>query len=68
MAKTTLILTIAAKKTPSAAVRQLIGEEIKKMATRQQAREHITTAGTMFGEMDMRFWLEQGEAEMAALR
>jgi tetratricopeptide (TPR) repeat protein len=29
-----------------------------------QAKGHLTTARTMFGEMDMRFWLEEGEAEM----
>jgi hypothetical protein len=31
---------------------------------REQAREHLTTAMTMYREMDMRFWLEQAEAEM----
>jgi len=45
-----------------------LGRLYRRAGTRQQAREHITTAGTMFGEMDMRFWLEQAEAEMAALR
>jgi tetratricopeptide (TPR) repeat protein len=33
----------------------------------QQAREHIATAATMFGEMDMRFWREQAEAESKEL-
>ena len=28
-----------------------------------QAREHLTTAGTMFGEMDMLYWREQAEME-----
>jgi tetratricopeptide (TPR) repeat protein len=31
---------------------------------REQAREHLTTATTMYREMDMRFWLEQAEMEM----
>ena len=34
---------------------------------REQAREHLTTATTMYREMDMRFWLEQAEVAMAAL-
>jgi len=29
---------------------------------REQAREHLTTATTMYREMDMRLWLEQAEA------
>ncbi len=28
----------------------------------EQAREHLTTATTMYREMDMRFWLEQADA------
>ena len=35
---------------------------------REQAREHLTTATTMYREMDMRFWLEQAEAETMELR
>jgi Flp pilus assembly protein TadD len=32
---------------------------------REKAREPLTTGTTMFGEMDMRFWLEeQAEAEL----
>jgi hypothetical protein len=34
---------------------------------REQAQEHLTTATTMYWEMDMRFWLEQAEAEIKAL-
>ena len=30
----------------------------------EQARGHLATATTMYREMDMRFWLEQAEAEM----
>ncbi len=32
-----------------------------------RALEHLTTATTMYRKMDMRFWLEQAEAEMRAL-
>ena len=34
---------------------------------REQAQEHLTTATTMYREMDMRFWLEQAEAETKGL-
>jgi class 3 adenylate cyclase/tetratricopeptide (TPR) repeat protein len=30
----------------------------------EQAHEHLTTATTMYREMDMRFWVEKAEAEM----
>ena len=33
----------------------------------EQAQEHLTTATTMYREMDMRFWLEQAVAEMREL-
>ena len=41
--------------------RRLFGE-------RQEAAEHLTTATTMFREMDMGFWLEQSEAEIKELQ
>jgi hypothetical protein len=31
-----------------------------------EAAEHLTTAATMYREMDMRFWLESAEATMKA--
>jgi len=34
---------------------------------REQAREYLTTATTMYREMDMPFWLEQAEAELKGL-
>jgi tetratricopeptide (TPR) repeat protein len=34
---------------------------------REPAREHLTAAATMYREMDMRFWLEQAEAELRGL-
>jgi tetratricopeptide (TPR) repeat protein len=33
----------------------------------EQAQERLTTATTMYREMDMRFWLEQAEAEVKGL-
>jgi DNA-binding SARP family transcriptional activator/tetratricopeptide (TPR) repeat protein len=34
---------------------------------RGQARKHLTTATTMYREMDMLFWLEKGEAQLHTL-
>ena len=36
----------------------------RRTGTRAQAREHLTTAATLYRAMDMPFWLEQAEAEM----
>jgi hypothetical protein len=36
----------------------------RRTGDRQRAQEHLTTATTMYREMDMRFWPEQAEAEM----
>ena len=41
-----------------------LGKLYRPTGKREQAREHLTTATTMYREMDMRFWLEQAEAEM----
>ena len=30
----------------------------------EEAREHLTTATTMYHDMDMRFWLDEAEAEL----
>jgi hypothetical protein len=32
---------------------------------REQAKEHLATATTMYREMGMTYWLEKAEAEMA---
>jgi tetratricopeptide (TPR) repeat protein len=45
-----------------------LGKLYRRTGKREQAQEHFTTATAMYREMDMRFWLEQAEAEMAALR
>jgi class 3 adenylate cyclase/tetratricopeptide (TPR) repeat protein len=39
----------------------------RRTGKREQARDHLTTATTMYREMDMRFWLEQAEAESMEL-
>jgi class 3 adenylate cyclase/tetratricopeptide (TPR) repeat protein len=44
-----------------------LGRLYLRTGKREPAHEHITTAATMYREMDMRFWLEQAEAEMKGL-
>ena len=39
-----------------------LGKLYRRVARREQAREHLTIATTMYREMDMRFSLEQAEA------
>jgi tetratricopeptide (TPR) repeat protein len=41
-----------------------LGKLYHRAGQRDQAQEHLTTATTLYREMDMRFWLEQAEAEM----
>jgi tetratricopeptide (TPR) repeat protein len=41
-----------------------LGKLCARTGKREQAREHLTTATTMYREMDMRFWREQAEAEL----
>src|SRR5262245_62464849 len=41
-----------------------LGKLYRRTGDRDQAQEHLTTATTMYREMDMRFWLEQAEAEL----
>ena len=43
-----------------------LGKLYRRTGQRQTAQEHLTTATTMYREMDMRFWLEQAEAEQKA--
>jgi class 3 adenylate cyclase/tetratricopeptide (TPR) repeat protein len=44
-----------------------LGKLYQRTDRRQDAQEHLTTAITMYRDMDMRFWLEQAEAESRAL-
>ena len=44
-----------------------LGKLYQRSGKQEQAREHLSTATTMYRKMDMRFWLEQAEAESRAL-
>ena len=41
-----------------------LGKLYRRTGQCEQAREHLTTATTMYREIDLRFWLEKTEAEM----
>ena len=42
-----------------------LGKLYRRTGRRQEAQEHLTTATTMYREMEMQFWLEKAEAETA---
>jgi tetratricopeptide (TPR) repeat protein len=44
-----------------------LGKLCARTGKREHAREYLTTATTMYREMDMRFYLEQAEAELKEL-
>jgi len=44
-----------------------LGKLFARTGKREQAREYLTTATMMYREMDMRFFLEQAEAELKEL-
>jgi uncharacterized protein HemY len=44
-----------------------LGKLYLRAGKREQAQKHLRMAATMYREMDMRFWLEQAEAEMGGL-
>ena len=44
-----------------------LGTLYRRTGQREQAQDHLTTAMTLYREMDMRFWLEKAEAEMREL-
>ena len=46
--------------------RLALGKLYRRTGKRQEAQEHLTTAVSMYREMDMRFWLEQAEADAKA--
>ena len=41
-----------------------IGKLYRRTGKPEHAREHLTTAATMYREMGMRFWLEQADAQL----
>jgi hypothetical protein len=44
-----------------------LGKLYRRTGNREQAREHLTTATTMYHEVGMAYWLEQAELEMRVL-
>ncbi len=44
-----------------------LGKLYRRTGKQEQARENLTAAMTMYREMDMRFWLEQVEADLTAI-
>jgi tetratricopeptide (TPR) repeat protein len=44
-----------------------LGKLDRRTGKRERAQEHLRTATTMYRDMDMRFWLEQSEAELREL-
>jgi class 3 adenylate cyclase/tetratricopeptide (TPR) repeat protein len=45
-----------------------LGKLYQQTSKREQAREHCTTAATMYRELEMRSWLEQAEAALNEIR
>jgi hypothetical protein len=41
-----------------------LGKLYRRTGKSEPAQEYLTTATTKYREMDMRFWLEQAEAEL----
>ena len=41
-----------------------LGKLYRGIGDGAKAQEHLTTAATMYREMDMGFWLEKAEAEL----
>jgi hypothetical protein len=44
-----------------------LGKLYRRIGKRDQARDHLTTATTLYYEMDMRCWLEEADGELKAL-
>ena len=44
-----------------------LGKLYRRMAMREQAQEHVTTAKAMYHDMGMTYWLEQADEEMRHL-
>jgi hypothetical protein len=45
-----------------------LGKLYRRTGKQEEAQEHLTTATTMFREMQTRFWLEKAETELLARR
>ena len=44
-----------------------LGRRYRSIGEREQSQEQVTTAATMYREMNMQFWLEKAEAEIRQL-
>jgi hypothetical protein len=44
-----------------------LGTVFRRKGKRDQAREHLTIAASMYRDMDMALWLEKAEAEIASV-
>jgi hypothetical protein len=44
-----------------------LGKLYRRTGKREQGHEHLTTATTIYREMDMRFWMEQAEGDLRKL-
>jgi tetratricopeptide (TPR) repeat protein len=45
-----------------------LGKLYRRTGKREQAQEHLTTATTMYREMEMTYWLEKAETEQRELK
>jgi hypothetical protein len=45
-----------------------LGRLYRRAGEPEQAREHLSTATTMYRDMGMTYWLEKAEGEMRELR
>jgi tetratricopeptide (TPR) repeat protein len=45
-----------------------LGKLYRRIGSRQQAEEHLTTAAAMMREMEMGLWLEKAEGELKELQ
>jgi hypothetical protein len=44
-----------------------LGKLYRRTGKQEQAREHLTVPTRMYRDIDMRFWLEQAEAELRSV-
>jgi len=44
-----------------------LGKLYRRTGKHEQAQRHLTTATTMYREMEMTYWLEKADAELQAL-
>ncbi len=44
-----------------------LGTLYRRTGKARESQEHLATAAALYRNMDMRFWLERAEADLAAL-